>query len=178
MKITIFGLEGTGTSSTGKLLAEKISYRFRSSGVMMREMAEKEGITLEEFNTNRFNIMNETGDTSSDFKIDDYIKEFGENNNNFIFESRLAWFLIPDSFKVKLVCEDYIRISRVSDRDGVSQEDAMGNNKRRQEENKSVYEKMYKGIIYPPEDDVFDLVIDTSNLSLDDVVKDIINKIK
>ena len=178
MKVTIFGLEGTGTSSAGKRLAKEMNWEFKSSGNMMREMAEKEGITLEQFNTRRIEIMKETGDDSSDREIDDHIKEYGEMNNSFVFESRLAWFLIPDSFKIKLVCSDEVRSSRVASRDGVSLKEAHENNIRRQKENKEAYEMMYKKIVYPPEDSVFDLIIDTGEKDLEEVVEEIINKVK
>lgn len=177
MKITIFGVEGTGTSSVGKMLAEMINYSFKSSGGIMRDMADKEGLTLEQFNTNRHKVVKESNDDSSDREIDEYIKDFGVKNDNFIFESRLAWYLIPDSFKIKLVCDEEISAERVANREGINQEESKKNNKRRSMENKEVYEFMYKDINYPPEDEVFDLVIDTSNISIDEVINNICKRL-
>jgi len=94
-KITIFGLAGTGTTSAGKMLAEKLGYQFVSSGNMFRDMANENGMTLNEFEeaTNK--------DSKYDDALDQKIKEFGEKNDNFIVESRLAWHFIPDSLKIK-----------------------------------------------------------------------------
>jgi cytidylate kinase len=41
MKITIFGLAGSGTSTIGKLLCEKLGYKFMSSGNIMRSWAKE-----------------------------------------------------------------------------------------------------------------------------------------
>jgi len=173
MKITIFGLEGTGKSSTAKKLAEDFGYEYKSTGAMMREMAKNEGITIEEFNTNRLNKIKETGDASADREIDNHVKKYGSENDNFVFESRLAWHLIPDSFKINLVCSDEIRAGRVEVRDGILKEVAMENNRRRQAENKEVFETIYGIKNYPPESNEFDLIIDTEVLSLDKVVQEI-----
>ena len=37
-----------------------------------------------------------------DHEIDQRIVSYGQNTNGFVFESRLAWHWIPDSFKVIL----------------------------------------------------------------------------
>lgn len=47
-KITIFGLAGAGTSTVGKMLAEKLGYKFLSSGDIFRKKARDSGITLPE----------------------------------------------------------------------------------------------------------------------------------
>ena len=177
MKITIFGLEGTGKSSSAKLLADHLGYEYKSSGAMMREMANSEGITLEEFNTNRLNKVKEEGDDGADREIDEYIRKYGEVNDNFVFESRLAWSLIPDSFRVKLVCSDEVRARRVAVRDGISEGEAIENNIRRQKENKEIFETIYNIKNYPPEDEEFDLVVDTGENSLEEVVGLVVGEI-
>src|SRR3990167_1252605 len=98
-KITIFGLAGTGTTSAGKMLAEKLGYQFVSSGNMFRDMANENGMTLNEFEeaTNK--------DSKYDDALDQKIKEFGEKNDNFIIESPLAWHFTQGWKKVKLTCD-------------------------------------------------------------------------
>jgi cytidylate kinase len=58
-------------------------------------------------------------------------------------------------------------------RDGILKEVAMENNRRRQAENKEVFETIYGIKNYPPESNEFDLIIDTEVLSLDKVVQEI-----
>jgi len=160
-KITIFGLAGTGTTSAGKMLAEKLGYQFVSSGNMFRDMANENGMTLNEFEeaTNK--------DSKYDDALDQKIKEFGEKNDNFIVESRLAWHFIPDSLKIKLVCGFNERIRRVAEREKISFEEAKEHNEFRDKKIAERYEKYYG--IKDFNDGKFDLVIDTTKTSIQDV---------
>ena len=160
-KITIFGAAGAGTTSAGKMLAEKLGYQFVSSGNMFRDMANENGMTLNEFEeaTNK--------DSKYDDALDQKIKEFGEKNDNFIIESRLAWHFIPDSIKVKLTCDFDERIRRVSEREKIPSEVAKEHNEFRDKKIAERYEKYYG--IKDFNDDKFDLVIDTTKTSIQDV---------
>lgn len=169
-KITIFGLAGTGTSSAGRALAEKLRYQFVSSGNMFREMAKENGMTLNEFEeaTNR--------DPKFDNELDGRIKEFGQKNDDFVVESRLAWHFIPDSLKVKLVCDFEERIKRVASRDKISFEEAMEHNEFRDKKITERYEKYYG--ITNFDDENFDLVIDTTSTPVPDIVEKICSLLK
>ena len=164
-KITIFGLAGTGTTSAGKLLAEKLGYKFVSSGNMFREMAKENGIALNEFEEMTNN------DPKFDSELDKKIKEFGEKDDNFVVESRLAWYFIPDSIKVKLICDFDERIRRVAARDKIPFEEAREHNKFRDKKIAERYAKYYG--IMDFNDDKFDLVIDTTNTPIPEVVSKI-----
>ena len=50
----------------------------------------------------------------------------------------------------------------------------MENNKRRQSENKEVFETIYDLKNYPPDNSIFDLVVDTGKLPLGGVIKEIL----
>ena len=113
MKITIFGLAGSGTSTIGKMLAEKQNSTFMSSGNILRSWAAESGYTIYEFEDK---IVKK--DHSFDLKLDKKVEEFGEQNDDFIFESRLAWYFIPDSFKIYLYCDDTERYNRIQNREG------------------------------------------------------------
>lgn len=62
-------------------------------------MALEKGITLDELNT-----LGETDD-STDTIVDDYQKELGQKNDNFVIEGRLSWHFIPQSLKIFLDCQ-------------------------------------------------------------------------
>ncbi|KXB04477.1 cytidylate kinase, partial [candidate division MSBL1 archaeon SCGC-AAA261O19] len=47
--ITVSGLHGVGKTTTAKKLAEKFDLRYVSAGTVFRQMAEEQGMTLEEF---------------------------------------------------------------------------------------------------------------------------------
>jgi len=51
MKITITGLAGVGTSTTGKLLAQKLGCEFMSGGNIFRSYADELDISLNELET-------------------------------------------------------------------------------------------------------------------------------
>jgi len=166
VKISLFGLAGTGTSSVGKLLAEKRGYIFYSSGNIFREMASERGLDLY-----KFGKLCEK-EPKIDMELDKRVEMFGKTNDDFIIDSRLAWHFIPDSIKVKLRCIDEIRIKRVSSRDGISFEDAKKKTVEREISEKTRYYNYYKIKDYT-DDKYFDLVIDTENISIEEVSRKI-----
>lgn len=170
-KITIFGLAGTGTSSVGKALAEKLGYRFVSGGdIFWRKKAEEMGITLPELHKLAKN------DERFDKECDEAIEKFGKENDNFVIESRLAWFFIPDSFKIKLNCDFETRVKRLAERDGLSLEAAREHVITREKTDEARYQKYY-GISKLGPDEKFDLIIDSTNTPVDKIVEMILSKI-
>lgn len=109
MKITLFGYAGSGTSTVGRLLAEKFDFPFMSTGNIFRSYAAEAGMSLYEFE----NIVSAWWDTSFDLKLDEGTKVYGEKHDKFVFESRLAWYFIPDSIKIYLKCWEEIRYKRI-----------------------------------------------------------------
>ncbi len=164
MKVTIFGLAGTGTSTVGKALAAKLDYKFLSAGDIFRKRASELGLTLPEFHNLAVN------DPSVDKECDDEIKSFGENNDNFVVESRLAWHFIPDSIKIKLNTDFDTRISRVAERDWLLFKIAKEHILSREKADNERYQKFY-GIHNMEEDEHFDLVIDTSTITPPQIVE-------
>ncbi len=174
MKITIFGLAGTGKSSTGKLLAEKLGFVFLSSGNLFRKMAEEHNMTLQEFEELSNN------NSKFDIELDQRIKKFGEENDNFVVESRLAWHFIPDSFKVMLDCPLDVRISRIAEREKKSFDVVRGETSFRENMITTRY-KVYYDIDFGnviKEKNTFDLVIDTEKNNIEEVVSIIIRKLE
>lgn len=172
MKITLFGLAGTGTSTVGKLLAEKLWYSFHSTGNIMRSWAEEAGLSIYEFEDKVIKV-----DTSFDVKLDDRVKDFWKENDDFIFESRLAWNFIPDSFKISLTCEDTERYRRIHQREWGDIETVKEKTQKREDELLIRYKEVYPDIHFPPCDDSFDMIIDGTNINPDEIVENIIKKI-
>lgn len=172
MKITIFGVAGTGTSTVWKLLAEKLWYSFQSTGNIMRSWADEAGLTIYEFEDTVIKK-----DESFDIKLDQRVIDFWKENNGFIFESRLAWNFIPDSFKISLTCDDMERYKRIYEREWGEFADCMRKTKKREEELVKRYKEVYPDIEFPPTDDAFDLVIDTTSTLPDDIIGIILKKI-
>jgi cytidylate kinase len=105
------------------------------------------------------------------------VAEYGKTHDNFIFESRLAWYFIPDSFKVCLVCAFDDRVGRVAKREGKDFELAKKETIFREKMIGERYEKYY-GIKDFSNEKNFDFVVDTKTNNLEQVVDAIINELK
>ncbi len=171
MKITIFGLPGTGTSTAGKILAQELGFVFRSSGDIFRQMAADLGL-----NVNEFNHLAENGD-KYDQELDFRVRDYGLENDNFVFDSHLGWHFIPDSIKVGLVCDYGERIRRITNREEKDFSVVEQETKDREGSMAGRYLKYY-GVVYPPNYSDLDLVIDTTTINPEGVVKNIIDFIK
>ena len=171
VKITIFGLAGTGTSSIGKQLAKDNNLEFISTGNIFRELAKNEGYTLIEFSELCKNNL------KYDKELDNKIKTIGKNKNNFVIDSRLAWYFIPDSIKIKLNCEFNTRIKRISKRDNLSIEETKIKTNNREKFELERYSKLYNLNNYF-KDENFELIIDTTNKNIEEIIKIIQNYIK
>jgi cytidylate kinase len=99
MIISITGGPGTGKTSVGKLLAERLGYNFYSVGDLRGKMALERGMTIDELNAQS------ESDPQSDTTVDDYQRALGTKEDNFVIEGRLSWHFIPHSFKVFLTCD-------------------------------------------------------------------------
>ena len=162
-KITIFGLAGTGKSTTAKILAEKLGYVYMSGGNLYRQMAQDHNMSL-----NEFEILANNND-QYDIELDTKTKEYGKNNKKYILESRLGWYSVPDSFKVALVCDFNTRIDRVAKRENKTKEIAIQETNHREDIINEKYKKLY-GLDDISNKNNFDLVIDTKENDIDSVV--------
>lgn len=108
MIITISGDIGSGKSTTGKILCEKLGFNYLSTGAIQRQIASDMGLTTLELNhltDSRLDI---------DEKIDNFTRALNDSTEDYIVDSRLAWHFIPSSYKVFLLCEDHIAADRIS----------------------------------------------------------------
>jgi cytidylate kinase len=99
MIITISGVPGSGKTTVGKIIAQKLGMPFYSVGGLRGKMALERGLTIDELNK-----LGET-DRMTDTQVDEYQKELGTKEDGFVIEGRLSWHFIPHSFKIFLDCE-------------------------------------------------------------------------
>lgn len=166
-KITIFGLAGTGKGTVSKSLAQKLGYNYVAIGDMMRQNAKELGISLAELKQRRLK------DPSWDHKLDEFQTEYGKTHDNFIFESRLPWYFIPDSFKIKLDCKFDERIKRITNRDGSSFDEQKEITLNREKTDQELYQKLYD-IENIADDEHFDLIVDTTGKTIQQIVAEIL----
>lgn len=170
-KITIFGMAGTGKTSVGKAVANRLGYKFFSGGDFARETAKNLGVSI-----NELDELSKT-DSRYDIERDRIIAEFGKNNNDFVVEARLAWHFIPDSFKLCFHCDFDERTKRIARREH-KDHDVVKNETLERE--KSIYDRFdkYYNIKDFENEENFDLIIDTKKNNAKQVEEIIIESLK
>ena len=176
INITIAGDLGSGKSTVANHLISNINYRIESAGLIFRRLAEQHGMTAKEFN--QFIESNPKYDNM----VDDTIKEMGEKEENIIFDSRLAWYFVPKSFKIYM----YVDVDTATER--------IFNDKGRVSESYSDMATAKKEIIERRESEVlryktfynidinnysnYDFIIDTSHATKDEVNEAVLSNFK
>lgn len=180
MNITITGNLGSGKSSIGKILKEK-GYEIVSTGNIFRQLAMEKGLSVEEFNK-QVNEATRNGDRSVDKMIDDTTAKIGRERDNIMFDSRLAWHFVPDSFKV-FVLTDINEASRRVFHDSVransesyeSQEACKKALIHRQEMESVRFREIYDIDYYDMSN--YNLVIESTNATPEEIAEEILNRL-
>jgi len=176
MIITISGLAGSGKSTVAKLLAKKLGFKHYSTGDFMRQIAQERGITLLELG-----YLAEKDKGAIDRELDARQKELGEKENNFVIDARLGFLFIPKSFKIFLEADSEMRARRIfTDKsrkeNNMTFDEALKKIEEREKSNKQRYKEYYN--IDFPDKSVFDLVVDTDKIPVEEVVEKILAQIK
>jgi CMP/dCMP kinase len=175
MKITISGAVGSGKSTISRILAKKLTYTHYSTGEMMRELAKKRNLSIMELSERA-----ET-DPTIDEELDQMQTKIGMEQENLIMDSRLGFHFIKDSFKVFLTV-DIKEAARRIFKDKRSEEtykDVKEAEKylKRRMKSENIRYKEYYGIDFPKKR-YFNLIIDTTDKTVEDVTEEIIQAIK
>jgi len=170
MIITISGKAGSGKSTVAKEISNKIGIKHYSMGDLMRQLAKEKNISLSELGKLA------EKDDSIDKELDKKQIEL-KNEDNFVIDGRLTAFFIPNAnVKVFLDCDDKIRAERILNdkRDDESSKDSnevISKIKEREESERKRYKQYYDVDYY--DEKLYDLVIDTANISVEEVVEKI-----
>lgn len=106
-KITITGDLGGGKSAVSRLLCERTGYEYISTGRIQRQLAQEMGIDTLEMNRRA------DSDPTIDQRIDGIFVELGKDPKGYVVDSRMAWFFLPESFKVYLQADVRIAAARI-----------------------------------------------------------------
>ncbi|MBN2459885.1 cytidylate kinase family protein [Candidatus Woesearchaeota archaeon] len=159
MIITIGGRAGSGKSSTGRVIAKALGYDFYSAGDVRREYANANGLTIDELNEKA------KTDPTSDFLVDDYMKELAKTADNMVLDSWLAHHFFPDSAKIYFDANSELRAKRIFSRKkpeelSMTVDEAFRRMTEKENCSAERYRNLYSVDIY--DKGKYDLVVDTT----------------
>ena len=164
MIITISGIAGSGKSTVAVELAKALGLKHYSIGSLMREMAKEKGMSLLELGKLA------EKDPVIDKALDEKQIELGREKDNFVIDSRLGWFFIPNSIKIffsismkeaaRRVYRDTIKNLRRDERENTSVKQTLANMKKRQVSETKRYKQLY-GVNYLDKKN-FDIVVNST----------------
>ncbi len=155
-----------------RLLAEALVVEHLSAGDFMREMAAERGMTILELSR----VAEE--DDSIDREIDERSARLAGSGRSFVMDARLGWHFIPESVKVFLDVRPEIAASRVygagrrTEKENVDLDATVLAIALRTQSERERYITYY-GIDYL-DPSHYDLVIDTSDVTPQEVVQTIV----
>jgi len=178
MHITLTGNLGSGKSTICKILQDKYGFEIYSTGKVQRQLAQEMGLTVLEMNQ----LM--CSDSKYDSMIDDATTRLAKENQdkNIVFDSRLAWHFVEESFKVFLMVSLDVAAERVmSDNRGAvesykSVEDARDQLAKRAENENARYKDLYNVEYFNFEN--YNLVLDSTYCTPEVIVEVLMREAK
>lgn len=168
MIVTLGGQVASGKSTLAKKLANRLDIKHISAGSIMRELAAEKNMALLEFSTYA------ESHPEVDKLIDERQKELA-SKGDCIVEGRVSAYFIPADYKVWLICSLKERCRRARGR-GDTDADIEAAIKAREESERKRYKKYYE--IDLDDHSIYDLVLDTSDISIDEMVDIVEEKIR
>lgn len=105
--LTISGDVGSGKSSVALLLSKRLGYCVIAAGDFLRSIAAARGLSTLEMNKLAEH------DETLDEHINQMIVTHAQRKKAIIFDSRLAWHLIPSAFKIHLIVDSDVAAQRI-----------------------------------------------------------------
>jgi len=175
MILTISGLHGTGKSVVGKKIALALGIKYYSTGEAFRDLAKEKNMTLEDFT--KYVEKHIEIDKELDKKIIEIAKK-----DNIIIDSQLSGYLLKDiaDFKILLKCSLEIRVKRMAERDKTTYDEKLKETEFREKSESERFILLYNIKINDLEKakEIFDLILDTEKLSVEEAVNKILEEIK
>jgi len=171
MILAISGLHGTGKSTIARKIAEKLGLAYYSTGNAFRDLADNMNLSLEDFS--KYVEDHPNIDKDLDNKVVQVAKK-----GNIVVESQLSGYLLENiaNYKILLKCPLEIRVKRMAERDGTNYEKKLKETKLREKSELERFKILYNIDLGDEEraKQVFDYILDTQYLSIDEVVNQIL----
>ncbi len=168
LRITISGDIGSGKSTFAKHLADNLEIERIYIGALMREEAARRNLSLDEF------MQLLISDDSFDRKVDALQKEKSMVLDRGIFEGRTAWHFVSNpTVRVFFKVDPRVSAERLWNSDDPSRDkyqsidEIIAANELRKSAEEQRYQNFYNINVYNTKN--FDVIVDTSNKSIEDV---------
>jgi cytidylate kinase len=162
--VAISGQPGSGKSTLAREIARALGLPLASSGALFRELASKMGFDFVEFHRHA------ERNHEIDRMIDSMAVERARSGSAVLEGHLVAWIVRPYAdVCIYLKASREVRARRVALRDGRSFEEALREIAEREELNRRRYIAIYG--IDVRDLSIFDLVLDTTRLTISDVVR-------
>jgi len=181
--IVISGPPAVGKTTVAKGLAEEFQLQYLSGGDVLKEMAKEQGFDSsgdDWWDTDDgLDFLNQREQNSEfDKKLDEKLTALYNQGGMVITSYTLPW-LIKGGIKIWLEGSHTSSTKRMQFRDKMSSDNAYQITKQRFDKNKALYKKLYN-FDFGDDTSVFDLIINTDNLTAQqviDVAKETVRKL-
>ena len=173
--ISLSGELASGKGAVSEILIKKLQYGIYKNGEYFRKLAREAGMDVTAFNKYVENH------PEIDRQIENSAYEYAKDHDNFIIDARLGWYAVPESFKVYLKVDIDVAAKRAfydakrkSSEEFETLEEQKANMQERYKLENERYWSLYK--IHKEDESNYDLVIDTTNLTPEEVACKIIEE--
>lgn len=175
MIITISGRPGSGKSVVASAVADTLGLPHVSAGDFMRQIAAERDLSILELSRSA------EDHSAIDNEIDARTVRLAEEGGDFVMDARLGWHFIPGSFKVFLEVRPEVATRRIFDASrGTEHENTDLESTRRAIERRTESERHRYLEFYDldyTDHSHYDLVVDTSDITVDEVVARIVDRL-
>lgn len=195
--VLISGPPGAGTTTASKLVAARLKIGYFSPGQLFKDIAlgkiksqfyyplfkkmcDAAGLKIPEMKSSNNSLAaadlwkTDFGKNPVTHKLIDKMQALLAEDGNIVIDGKLALFIIKKAdLKVWLKADIRTRAKRTSRRDGLKQDFAEKVIKDREDEERENWKKIY-GLDYFTQENLADLVIDTSHLTPEKVTEEIL----
>jgi len=176
VKIAISGFHGTGKSTVGKSLAEKLNLKHYSTGDAFRSLAKEKDMSLKKFSVYVEN------NPEIDEMLDQKVINKTSKHKNIVVDSLLSGYLLNNiaDFKVLLTAPLKTRIRRMTERDDTNYKKKLSETKFREQSEIERFKELYDIDLEDEtlKREIFDLIIETQHYSVEEIADMIIAKMK
>ena len=188
MLIIVSGFAGSGKSSLADSLGKTLKLEVIHASALLKEMCVSGNKKLEHASVKKVKdwwesdeakkiMINRKNDSSYDLALDEKLKKIAKKGNVILDSWTMPYLYKGKAFRVWLSASAEVRAKRVSKRDNLKYEKVLDKIKARDSQTKSLYETLYN-FSMGDNLEVFDLEIDTDNVSQEEVFEKVLSKIK